>query len=67
MLVDGLVLDVTDTFQACFFFFLLLCVIHRFLSAIDCLLLSRRTVCWPALALIGFGLAGFGARLIEYC
>ena len=27
---------VVDTFRACFFFFLLLCGIHGFVSAIDC-------------------------------
>ena len=27
---------VVDTFRACFFFFLLLCVTHRFAPAIDC-------------------------------
>ena len=60
LFADGLVLGVVDTFRACFFFFLLLCVIHGFASAID---------------LAGFGAwllvlvscsAGFGARLIKY-
>ena len=32
----GLMSGVVDTFQACFFFFLLLCVIHGFVSVIDC-------------------------------
>ena len=36
LFADGLVLGVVGTFRACFFFFLLLCVIHGFGSAIDC-------------------------------
>ena len=35
LFADGLVLGVVDTFRACFFLFLLLCVIHGFASAID--------------------------------
>ena len=35
LFADGLVLGVIDTFRACFFFFLLLCVIHGFASATD--------------------------------
>ena len=49
LFVDGLVLGVVDTFRAHFFFFLLLCVIHGFASAIDCSLYLVR----PALALLG--------------
>ena len=44
---DGLVLGVVDTFRACFFFFLLLYVIHGFASVIDDALYLVR----PALAL----------------
>ena len=47
LFADGLVLRVVDTFRASFFFFLLLCVIHGFLSAIDYSLYLVR----PALAL----------------
>ena len=36
LFADGFVSGDVDTFQACFFFFLLLCVIHGFASAIDC-------------------------------
>ena len=35
LFADGLVLGVVDTFRACFSFFMLLYVIHGFLSAID--------------------------------
>ena len=60
MFAGGLVLGVVDTFRACFFFLLLLCVIHGFASTIDCWVLVSsccRSACRtcrlirPALAL----------------
>ena len=47
LFADRLVLGIVDTFRACFFFLLLLCVIYGFASAIDSSLYSV----WPALAL----------------
>ena len=70
-----------DTFRACFFFFLLLCVIHGFASAIDSAsfgawlieyrhhteLTDEHSTVSDVIDGRSIGCpAGFGARLIEY-
>ena len=59
LFADELVLGVVDTFWACFFFFLLLCVIHGFASTIDYILYLVR----PALALGRLNTVRWSCRL----